>query len=209
MRFLSVCLCLAVMNTALMAEEIKEDNLHVRTWNKFAQDLLQFHQQRISNKDVEVQETIGGYSHLPDFYLQKEYFLEGKHIATVMWERENPEQLHSIEVFIHNAEGKVIRDYTAAYLPQYRNAPTQTLVSFHRYHNGLHAFRTFDASGYRIVERCTGSYKGKEINMLLDEDEIANALDNAHINKGVMVTEDYKHCFGDMQQEPGKYISPQ
>jgi hypothetical protein len=197
------------VNAAATAEEMQEDNVHVRTWNQFAQDVLRFHQQRISNKDVKVQETIGGYAHLPDFYIQKEYFLGGNHIATVMWEREKQEHLHSIEVFIHNKEGKVVRDYTAAFLPQYRNAPTQTLISFHRYNNGLHAFRSFDASGYRIVERCTGSYKGKEVNLLLDEDEIAEALADVHTRQGIMVSDDYQNCFGNLQQELGKYIKPQ
>ena len=126
-----------------------------------------------------------------------------------MWERENPKQLHSIEVFVHDKQGRVIRDYTAAYLPNYHNAPTQTLISLHRYNGSLHAFRSFDASGYRIIERCTGTLKGKEIDFLLDEDEIAVALEDAYINKGPTVTAEYKSCFGDLQQEIGEYITPQ
>jgi hypothetical protein len=209
MRFLTItCLTFLFAPNISAAPQVKEDNLHVRSWNQFAQNALKFHRQRIKNLDVNVKEKIGGYSHLPDYYLQKDYFVDGKLIATVMWERENPEQLHSIEVFIHDKKGRVIRDYIAAYLPHYHNAPTQTLISFHNYNNGLHAFRSFDASGYRIIERCSGSYKGRDVEFILDEDEIAVALDDTYVNKGIMVSEDYKNCFADLQQDVGEYITP-
>ena len=156
-----------------------------------------------------VKEKIGGYAHLPDFYLQKEFYNKGRHIATVMWERETPQNLHSIEVFVHDKQGRVIRDFTAAYLPDYRNSATQTLISFHRYHEGLHAFRTFDASGYRITERCTGTFEGEEVDFVLDEDEIAEALEDAYIKKGIMVSNEYENCFAGLPQEVGKYIMPQ
>lgn len=188
--------------------EVKEDNLHVRTWNQFAQDILKFHQSRIKDMDVVVKEDIGGYSHLSDFYIEKKYFSDNKHIATIMWEKENPELLHSIEVLVRDSRGRIIRDYVAAYLPSYRNAPTQTLISLHNYHKQLHAFRTFDASGYRIIERCTGLYKGKEINFLLDEDEIAEALEDSHTGKGPMMSAHYKACFGELQQDVGIYLRP-
>ena len=114
--------------------------------------------------------------------------------------------MHSVEVFVHDDEGRVIRDYIAAYLPTYRNAPTQTLISLHRYQDQLHAFRTFDASGYRIIERCTGSLKGREVNLLLDEDEIAEALGDPG---SIMASDEYRACFGNLQAEAGKYLQPQ
>lgn len=210
MRFLTGgCLFLVFSQIVSAGPEVKEDNLHIRTWNQFAQNALKFHQQRITNLDVEVKEKVGGYFGQPEFYLQKDYYADDKHIATVMWEKENPAQLHSIEVFVHDKQGRVIRDYVAAYLPSYHNAPTQTLISLHRYNNGLHAFRTFDASGYRIIERCTGSFKSREVELLLDEDEIAEAMEDAYNKQGVMVSADYNNCFGDLNQELGKYITPQ
>lgn len=210
MRFLySCCLLLFLQSISTASKAQEEVNLHALTWNRFTENLVSFHQQRIKKLDVTVKEKIGGYAHLPDFYLQKDYFTGEKLIATVLWERENPEALHSIEVYIHDRQGRVIRDYTAAYLPNYRTAATQTLISLHRYNNDLHAFRTFDASGYRVTERCSGTYKGKEIDFLLDDDEIAEALDDAYIKQGIMVTADYENCFGDLQQEAGKFITPQ
>lgn len=209
MRLLSVCLSLLLIMSAATAEEIKEDNLHVRTWNQFSDNLLKLHQKRIKNPNVVVKESTGGYFHLPDFYLQKDYFLGNRLIASVRWEREKPENLHSIELYIHDKQGRVIRDYTVAYLPNYRNAATQTLISLHRYHEGLHAIRIFDASGYRITERCTGVFEGEEVDILLDEDEIAEALDDTHVNQGIMMTYEYENCFGNLQQQAGKYLIPQ
>jgi len=194
-------LVLIGISITAVAEEVKGDNKHARTWNQFAQNLLKFHQHRIKDIDVDVKEKIGGYTIFPDYYVQKDYFHDDKLIATVMWERENLRQLHSIEVFEHDDKGRVIRDYTAVYLPDYYDRPTQTLISLHNYNNGLHAFRTFDASGYRITERCMGVHKGKEIELLLDEDEIAEALEDAYIKKGIMMTADYKNCFGDLQAD--------
>ena len=190
-------------------EKMSEDNVHIRTWNQFAQNILSFHQQRIKGKDVDIKEKIGGYSHLPKFYKEQNVYLGKQLIATIMWERENPTQLHSIESFVYDDKGRITRDFIAAYLPHYHNAPTQTLISFHNYNDGLHAFRTFDASGYRIIERCTGSYKGKDVDFILEEDEIAVGLDDIYQKQGVMMTKDYKNCFGDLQQEVGVYSTPQ
>ena len=211
MSFRNIILFLVLTSVSLpaMSDKVSEDNTHVRTWNQFAQNILSFHRQRIKGLNVEIKEKTGGYANLPDYYKEENVYLDGRLIATIMWERETPEQLHSIEVFVHDDKGRVIRDFIAAYLPHYHNAPTQTLISFHNYNNGLHAFRTFDASGYRIIERCTGSYKGKDVDFILDEDEIAEALDDEYQKKGIMLTSDYKNCFGDLQQDVGIYTTPQ
>jgi len=70
----------------------------------------------------------------------------------------------------------------------------------------LHAFRSFDASGYRVIERCTGSLNGQNVNLLLDEDEIYEALGDS---QGIMASEIYQACFGDLQTGAGKYLTPQ
>jgi hypothetical protein len=123
----------------------------------------------------------------------------------VQWEKDAPDQLHTIEVYIYDEKGRVSRDYMAAYLPHYHNAPTQTLISFHHYSDQLHAFRTFDASGDRILERCEGKNKqGQLVNFLLDEDELYEDPDN------VQTSADYKSCFAGLTQtQLGKYILPQ
>ena len=190
------------------AESLKGDNEFARICNTFADETLELHQKLIDGKDVKVEESIGGYHGTPDFYQQEKYFdkTTGKLISIVTWERENPELLHTIEVFVRDKKGRVIRDYAAAYLPTYRNAPTQTLVSLHRYNDDLHAFRTFDAVGDRIVDRCEGTHKGKKINLLMDEDEIYDAL---HGDSKAMEHPDYKACFKGLAEKPGIYLTPQ
>ena len=196
------------ISVATATEALKEDNHHIRTWNKFAKDSLTLHEKLTATDDVVVKSKTGGYARLKDFYQEHAYYRDEKLISRVQWEKENPEQLHSIEVFVRDEQGRVIRDYSASYLPFYHNAPTQTLISFHHHSGNLHAFRTFDASGALIVERCMGTdAQGKEIQILLDEDEIYEA---SRESDGIMQSAEYLNCFAGLQQQQlGKYILPQ
>ncbi len=197
---------LLFMGTVYAADPMKQDNQHVRTWNAFADNVYQLHQKLSKVDGVHKKTRIGGYAQMPEFYREERYYLGEHLISQVQWEQAQENVLHSVEVFLHDDQGRVIRDYSAAYLPTYRNAPTQTLISLHRYQDQLHAFRSFDASGYRIIERCTGSLKGREVNLLLDEDEIAEALGDP---ESIMASDEYQACFGDLQAEVGKYLQPQ
>ncbi len=188
------------------AETLKVDNVHVRTWNAFARNLEALHRRLTDADGIEVRTSLGGYAGRPHFYRQKEYYRDGRLVSRVQWETAHPENLHTIEVYIRDGQGRVIRDYAAAFLPDYRNAPVQTLITLHRYNGDLHAFRTFDASGYRIVERCDGRFDGHEVTLLLDEDEIDEAIGDP---KGIMATPEYRACFGDLAQKAGKYLTPQ
>lgn len=186
-------------------EAMKQDNKHIRSWNKFASDTLALHKKLTAGTNITVKSGTGGYANLENFYLEKRYYNNNRLISKVQWEKENPEQLHTIEVYIYDVEGRVIRDFSAAYLPFYHNAPTQTLISFHHYNGQLHAFRSFDASGDRILERCTGTNKkGQKVNFILDEDELYEESD------GFMLSAEYKQCFDGLKQNnAGKYIIPQ
>ena len=197
---------LLLMGTAYAAEPMKEDNQHVRSWNAFADNVYQLHQKLSQVDGVSTKTRIGGYAGMPEFYREERFYIGERLISKVQWEKAQENVLHSIEVFIHDDQGRVIRDYIAAYLPTYRNAPTQTLISLHRYHDQLHAFRTFDASGYRIIERCIGQLEAREVNILLDEDEIDAALGDPN---SIMASAEYQACFGDLQVEAGKYLLPQ
>jgi hypothetical protein len=192
--------------TAVFANEpMKEDSKHVRVWNKFAADTLRLHNQLTAGKNLQVKTRIGSYANVKDFYIEHRYLNNGKLISQVQWEKDNPETLHTIEVYVHDDKGRVIRDFLAAYLPFYHNAPTQTLASFHHYNGNLHAFRSFDATGDKVLERCTGKdRKGQEVNLLLDEDDLLNDPDD------LIGSKEYDNCFAGLkQQQLGKYIIPQ
>lgn len=195
------------LSIVMATEPLKQDNEHVRVWNRFAQDTLSLHQKLTAGEGISKKTRTGGYANLRNFYIEHAFYDGDRLISRVQWEKENPEQLHTIEVFVHDAQGKVLRDYMAAYLPHYHNAPTQTLISFHQYNGDLHAFRTFDASGYRIIERCSGhDHSGKHVEFILDEDEIADALRD---KKGFMQSTDYRDCFKGLDiTELGDYVVP-
>lgn len=186
---------------------MKEDNHHIRKWNAFANDALKLQQELVKNEPCDVKRSVGGYAGNKDFYIQEQYISKrtGKLVCQLQWEKANPDVLHSIEVYVHDDEGRVIRDYTAAYLPGYNNAPVQTLVSFHQYSGKLHGFRSFDASGDLTLERCEGEYKGKAFEFLMDEDDLYAAYMNGNpIDETV-----YSHCVGNLTDNPGKYLKPQ
>ena len=200
----SLLLAMFFSNLAI-AQSLKEDKTHVQVWNEFAEQALELHQDLIEELPVERETSTGGYAQMPEFYRQESYFHNGKLISRVLWEVES-DDLHVIEVFVRDDQGRVIRDYTAAYLPEYRNAPTQTLVSFHAYNGDLHAFRSFDASAELVIERCTGKLDGEEIELMVDLDQIFQvSLGNDDIRE----TEEYKACFAGLPKEPGKYLTPQ
>lgn len=199
-------LSLLLTGTVHAAQALQEDNLHIRTWNAFAENVYQLHLKLTQVEGISKKTRLGGYAQMPEFYREEEYYLGERLVSRVQWENAQPNVLHSIEVFIRDKQGRVIRDFAAAYLPTYHNAPVQTLISLHRYQGQLHAFRTFDASGYRIIERCTGSLDGREVQLLLDEDEIADADGDP---ASIMASAEYQACFGDLQTEAGKYLQPQ
>lgn len=189
----------------LATEPMKNDSKHVRVWNKFAADTLSLHKKLTAGKNLSVKTRVGSYANVKDFYIEHRYFNKDKLVSQVQWEKDNPTTLHTVEVYVHDHKGRVSRDFLAAYLPFYRNAPTQTLASFHHYNGELHAFRSFDATGDTVLERCTGKdTNGQVINLLLDEDDLLNDPDE------LIGTKEYKACFAGLsQQELGKYIIPQ
>ncbi|GMR16062.1 MAG: hypothetical protein BMS9Abin31_0366 [Gammaproteobacteria bacterium] len=194
-----------VFSAVSATETMKGDNKHVRVWNKFANDSLSLHKKLTDGKNYEVKKTIGSYANIKDFYIEYRYFNKGKLVSQVQWEKDDPTTLHTIEVFVHDNKGRVVRDFVAAYLPFYHNAPTQTLASFHHYTGNLHAFRSFDATGDKILERCTGKdEKGQSVNFILDEDDLYNDPDE------IIGSKEYNNCFSGLKQEKlGKYIIPQ
>lgn len=207
-----ILIFLFVLTQAAFAEKkeeaIKQDNLHIRTWNAFAQNALKLHKKLIEQHAHDKTTKSGGYSHLPDFYIEEQYKHKsnGKLISQIQWEKENPNVMHTIEVYVHDDKGRVIRDFQAAYLPHYHNAPNQTLISLHAYNRKLHGFRVWDASGFRIFERCEGKLQAKDVNLMLDEDEIFNSQQE---ETSVMDSVEYKACFKGLPEKAGKYLVPQ
>lgn len=190
---------------------LSEDRGHVYRWNKFTDDLYALHLKQVADHEVRKETAVGGYAGNPGFYKQEEYFDagSGRLLSVVLWEAANPDNIHSITVNRYDAQGRLLREYSSSYLPDYRNAPTQTLVFIHRYKEGVHAFRSFDATGDLLYERCEGRFKGEGVFISLDIDEIEEAMGERYQdNAGIMTEPAYVYCFGDMPDSASGVLPP-
>lgn len=203
-----LCLLAASMvNAAEQPSRMQEDKTHVQTWNQFVAKILALHEKKIEKQQVSKTSKPGGYASQPDFYIEEEFRdAQGRLLSRLQWERETPTNLHAIELYIYDQQGRVIRDYAGAYLPHYRNAPTQTLISMHSYNGQLHAFRTFDASADFMFERCSGRYQGEEVYISLDFDDKEELEGRPNT---VMTSESYRACFKGLSKTAGNYLRPQ
>lgn len=207
-------LCTAVFAASASAVDkeaasLKVDQAQVDAWNAFAEALYEVHQQRLQQHTVRTSERIGGYGGYlgePDFYREVRYYDagSGRLLSRIQWERKRPDVIHMIEVLFYDGKARVQRDYLAAYLPRFRNAPVQTLINFHNYDDGLHAFRQFDASGHRIYEQCNGTYFGDKVSLSLEEWDMQPYADNPELFDSPA----YLACFEPLPLRAGPYLNP-
>jgi len=172
-----------------------EDTKHVRTWNQFADKLMAMHKELVATRDLKETTRVGGYRGKPDFYKEHTYrdAKTGQLVTRIHREVQAPEQTHVLEVFLYDKQGRLARDYTVAYLPGFRNAPSQTLVTLYNYNGKLKAFRNFDANNETTYESCEGDWKGKHVDFSFEDYEIINLRDKP---EGIGGTAEYKACFG-------------
>jgi len=208
----AVGLALASISMMTIAEDRAQSVLvnltHTERWNRYADKMLELHKKIIGEHDIRTTEELGGYFRQPEFYKDIKYYDKktDRLLSRVQWEVKNPKLVHSMEIYIHNKAGQVVRDYGVAYLTDGRNAPMQTMINFHSYPGKLHAFRQFDASNNRTFERCEGQYKGKSVYISLSEMDILEIED---LPKSIMTSVEYKKCFAGLPTTAGKYLTPQ
>lgn len=197
----------AVGNTATTQASMSSQKEHVNTWRQFAQRVYILHQHQTAQYETYQKESTGGYVGGGDFYREVQYFNKksGRLLSRVLWEIENPEQIHEIEVFVYDGSDRLKRDYLVAFLPEHRNAPIQTLINFHHEDDELKSFRQFDASGDKIYEYCEGKFFGEPLNISLDDDDFA-ASSSETIK--LMESEKYLACFKRTTARLGDYVNP-
>lgn len=196
-------LILFMNGVAQATKSLSESRHQVLTWNRFANRLLQVHRHFLRTNEIRQKEEIGGYAGSPDFYRETSYFDKhnGRLLTRIRWETKNPDRVHVIEVFFYDTSGRVIRDYSAAYLPDHRNAPFQTLINLHVHNDDLQSFRQFDASGAHLYDFCNGTWFGQQVRISLDEPQIGTP---DHLLK----SEPYIACFGSLSSKVGRFIDP-
>lgn len=192
---------LGIVLPVAAANSVGENTVQVGEWNRFANRLLAVHRRFLRSYPVRTEEETGGYADLPEFYREVSYFdsRTDRLLSRIRWERDRPDAVHVIEIFFYDDIGRVERDYSAAFLPNYRNAPYQTLINLHRYTDGLHAFRQFDASGDRLYEYCHGSWFDEPVLIALDEPLVATP-------DTLLNSEAYIACFGFVPVAAGNYL---
>lgn len=188
--------------------DAKDEQIEV--WNGFANTLYRLHKNTVSGVGVEKTTIIGNYGgelfgHIK--YTQSEYTRkeDSRLVSRIRKIKNEQGNFHTLEIFIYDEHGRVVRDYVAAYLPAFRNAPYQTLINLHYYDDDLHAYRQFDASGTRIFESCKGSVFDEKVEFLLEDYEIPD-----HISEldGALKQEAYRSCFDQISADVGIYLDP-
>lgn len=177
-------------------------------WNVFADNLYRLHKQQVAGRRIREAEQVGGYARLEGFYREVSYHdaANGRLLSRIQWERDNPDRIHGIEVYVHDDQGRVVRDYMAWYLPHYRNAPRATAINLYHFDGDLHGWRQFDASNTRTYERCTRQPNGAVVLEYPDEDRLAEA---AQDRRSAMHGPEYRRCFAGLGKTAGRYLTPQ
>ena len=200
-----LCTALSVWASSVQMKQMEVDDDHVTTWNRFASKAYDLHQRQVAGRAIRQTEVVGHYNGTAaSGYSYKETSCYDTHtgllLSRVRVDRDRPKILHIVEVFIHDEQGRVIRDFAAIYLPWSQNAPMRTLINVHQYNRDLHAYRQFDASGERIYEQCRGTHAGEKVDISLEQQEIGPAT---------TTSDAYQACFAGVQQTAGVYLSPQ
>lgn len=206
MIFLALSSALPVLAATAEGQSIGVDEDRAARWNRFADGVLQLHKRLTAGDAVRKQTSTGGYQ--GEFFNRADYYVEeiyhsvdgDRLISNIKWEKDNPANLHMLEVYLYDENNRVTRDYLVNYLPWGRNAPIQAMVNLHSYNKGLHGFRQFDASGELIFEKCEGTLDGKPVDIDLESYEI---------EPPVTTQKDYLLCFSGLPTQAGKYLTPQ
>jgi hypothetical protein len=185
-------------------KQMEVDDDQVTSWNRFAAKVYDLHLRQIAGRETRQTEVTGEYGGTAAHgYTYKETSYHdartGLLLSRVRVDRDRPKVLHQVEVFIHDPQGRVIRDFASIYLPWAHNAPVRTLINVHQYNNGLHAYRQFDASGNRLFEQCKGRHAGTRVEISLEQQEIG---------PHTTASDAYQSCFAGVQETVGVYLVP-
>ena len=197
-------IALAPINALSETVALSVDDDQVSVWNRFVDSLVDLHEKGIAGREIRTSELTGGYGgEVAKGFTYREVSYHdansGQLLSRIRHEENKPEKIQVIDVYIYDATGRVVRDYTAMYLPRGRHAPVRTFINLHQYSETLHGFRQFDASGNRLYEQCRGQFAGHVVDL---------DLEDYQIKPGITATKDYQMCFGKLPDTAEKYLIP-
>ena len=210
-KVILIVLFVSVINGTLQASsEVPAAGIvkHHQLWNGFVDKLYRLHRKRLRDHDYYTFEKSGGYGGATnnlEYYRQVDYFdrKDRQLLSSIKWENVYPFGIHMIDMPAFDQNGRLIREYSATYLPSRRTSPFETLITLHYYKDSLHSFREFDASNIRLYEQCQDTNSGRVIFALNYEDipESLSALDQAQ-------REAYQACFAHTESSAEPYTDP-
>jgi len=177
--------------------------------NGFVDDLYILHKKRLEGREFYTSEEVGGYGGLTndlEFYNKINYYdsMSKQLLSTIKWERKNPGNIHMIDLFVYDNQGRLKRNYAAAYLPFRRTAPFDTSISLHYYTDDTHSFREFDASNIQFYEQCSDVKDEKKTYFAFHYQDIPNSYKELDVAK----RDSYRVCFDHASRTAEPYISP-
>lgn len=177
--------------------------------NGFVENLYSLHKKRIENRLYYEKESIGGYGGQTDnlrYYKELKYFDKESDwlLSIIKWERKNPDNIHMIDVYIYDDENRILREYSATYLPSRRAAPLETLITRHYYRDDLHSFREYDASDILIYEQCNSIKEPANIYFALHYEDIPDTYKEIEKDQ----QDRYRACFDHADKSAGPFTNP-
>ena len=202
--FLFTIFSYATVTSTYAEESVQENKQAVNQWNSFVDGIYKLHLKQTNQGNINTTKRSGSYYRRPDFFQEIKYFDKNTNnlLSRIEWETKNPEKIHSIEVIVRDKKDKVIREYSASYLPDFRNAPYQTLINLHHYSDKLHSYRQFDASDNLIYEVCK-STTSKDKLFEHDDYEIPD-----NYKQGIGAKKVYQQCFKSLPRTAKLHLTP-
>lgn len=208
---LAVLVTTALFSMQAMAQSASfTEGLQKRSkqWNDFVDNLHSLHKTRLANVEYRVEESIGGYGGTTDnlrFYKEEKYFDKNNRLLSIVkWETQNPKNIHMIDVYIYDDKGRMLREYSATFLPMRRAAPFDTLITRHYYKDDIHSSREFDASDDLLYEQCQTISKPVKTFFALHYEDIPDSYREIELEKQAK----YRECFDHTDRSASPYNNP-
>jgi hypothetical protein len=180
-----------------------------KQWNDFIDGIYKLHDKRIDSVDYITEETVGGYGGVTNdlkFYREERFYEKnsGRLLSVIRWERQKPDNLHDIELYVYDEKGRVLREYSATFLPSRRAAPFHTQITLHYYNDDIHSFREFDASNDHLYEQCEKISDPKHVYFALHYEDIPYSYRDIEPSR----QQQYRACFDNLAKTAEPYTNP-
>lgn len=176
--------------------------------NDFVNDIFVLHKKVLAEHEFYTTEEVGGYGGFTndlEFYKKVNYYdsTSNRLLSEIRWEKITPDNIHMINVFVYDAQGRLKREYFASYLPSRRTSPLATYIALHNYNNYTHSFREFDYSNTRVYEQCEGVKSNKNIYFAFHYEDIPES----YLELDVKNHDLYRACFDHADSTAEPFIS--